>query len=46
LKPGTRIVSHSFGMGDWQPFKTENIADESGFTRTLYLWKADGKVRP
>ncbi len=46
LKPGARIVSHSFGMGDWQPFKTENIADESGFTRTLYLWKADGKMRP
>jgi SAM-dependent methyltransferase len=46
LKPGSRIVSHSFGMGDWQPLKTETVSDESGFTRTLYLWKTDGKVRP
>ncbi len=46
LKPGARIVSHAFSMGDWQPLKTESVADESGFTRTIYLWKADGKVRP
>jgi len=46
LKPGARIVSHAFSMGDWQPLKTETIADESGFNRTLYLWKADGQVRP
>jgi SAM-dependent methyltransferase len=46
LKPGARIVSHAFPMGDWQPLKTETISDDSGFSRTLYLWKADGKVRP
>src|SRR5260370_9014244 len=23
LKPGTRVVSHDFGMGDWKPEKTE-----------------------
>jgi len=46
LKPGARIVSHAFKMGDWTPLKTENFTDESGFTRTLYLWKADGNVRP
>jgi ubiquinone/menaquinone biosynthesis C-methylase UbiE len=46
LKPGARIVSHAFDMGDWQPFRTEMIPDESGFRRTIYLWKADGKVRP
>jgi len=33
LKPGTRIVSHAFDMGDWQPDKTENIEG-----RTIYLW--------
>lgn len=33
LKPGTRIVSHSFSMGEWQPDKT---AEVNG--RTLYLW--------
>jgi hypothetical protein len=33
-------------MGDWDPLKTEEIKDSSGYTRTLYLWKADGKIRP
>jgi len=46
LKPGARIVSHSFKMGDWPPEKSESISDESGFTRSIHLWKADGKVRP
>jgi ubiquinone/menaquinone biosynthesis C-methylase UbiE len=46
LKPGSRIVSHSFKMGDWSPEKFESITDESGFIRTIYLWKADGKIRP
>jgi len=46
LKPGARIVSHAFGMGDWQPVKTETVPDDSGFARTIYLWKTDGKVRP
>ena len=26
LKPGTRIVSHAFGMGDWKPDKIEGHA--------------------
>jgi SAM-dependent methyltransferase len=46
LKPGARIVSHAFSMGDWPPLTTETVDDESGFKRTLYLWKADGVVRP
>ena len=34
LKPGTRIVSHAFDMGDeWKPEKTEEI----GGTR-IFLW--------
>lgn len=33
LKPGARIVSHSFDMGDWKPDKT---VDVNG--RTIYLW--------
>ncbi len=45
LKPGARIVSHSFDMGDWVPLKTESFQDATGYTRTLYLWKADGVVR-
>jgi len=33
LAPGTRIVSHSFGMRDWPP---EEVVRVEG--RTLYLW--------
>lgn len=46
LKPGARIVAHNFGMGDWEPDKTDSFSDSAGSRRTLYLWKADGKVRP
>ena len=33
LKPGTRIVSHSFDMQDWEPIATENVNG-----RMVYLW--------
>lgn len=33
LKPGTRIVSHAFDMGDWKPVREMEV-DGS----TLYLW--------
>ncbi|NLT65682.1 MAG: methyltransferase domain-containing protein [Acidobacteria bacterium] len=46
LKPGARIVSHAFGMGDWPPSKSETVSDSDGFSRTLYLWITDGTVRP
>lgn len=45
LTPGSRIVSHQFGMGDWKPDRVETFTDSLGATRTLYLWKVDGKVR-
>jgi len=42
LKPGTRIVSNTFEMGDWQPDKEltlEQGSDDDGpFSRKLYLW--------
>lgn len=46
LRPGARIVSHAFSMGDWRPDKVDTFTDANGSTRTLYLWKADGQVRP
>jgi SAM-dependent methyltransferase len=46
LRPGARIVSHAFGMGDWQADQVDTFVDLSGSKRTLYLWKADGKFRP
>lgn len=33
LKPGTRIVSHSFDMGDWQAEKQKDVEG-----RVLYYW--------
>jgi SAM-dependent methyltransferase len=46
LPPGARIVSHAFGMGDWRPEKVDTFKDASGSTRTLYLWRTDGRTRP
>jgi SAM-dependent methyltransferase len=46
LRPGARIVSHAFGMGDWTPDKVEDFRDSNGSTRRLYLWRTDGTVRP
>ena len=45
LKPGARIVSHAFGMGDWEPERSVDYQDANGSSRRLYLWRADGKVR-
>lgn len=41
MKPGSRVVSHDFDMGDWKPVKTESIKDRSGWDHTLYLWRVD-----
>ena len=45
LKPGSRIVTHSFGMCDWTPEKVDSFADAEGRTRMLFLYRADGQVR-
>ena len=46
LRKGSRIVSHSFAMGDWEPDVVDTFRDESGTSRTLYLWTTDGRLRP
>jgi len=39
LKPGSRIVSHDFDMGDeWKPEKEITVKDEEGKEHGLYLW--------
>jgi precorrin-6B methylase 2 len=40
LRPGTRVVSNTFDMGDWKPDKefTVDTGDEGYFSRKLYLW--------
>lgn len=46
LRPGARVVSHNFPMGDWEPDRVEVFTSADGQSRTLYLWKTDGTVRP
>ena len=33
LRPGTRIVSHAFDMGDWKPLETHKVGSS-----TVYYW--------
>jgi SAM-dependent methyltransferase len=40
LKPGTRIVSHSFNMGDWKPEKEQTVEG-----RTIYMWRVPAAAR-
>ncbi|MHC5749235.1 MAG: class I SAM-dependent methyltransferase [Nostoc sp.] len=39
LKPGTRIVSHAFDMGDWKPDQTLNVEG-----KTIYYWVVPEQV--
>ncbi|SCZ62162.1 Methyltransferase domain-containing protein [Thiohalomonas denitrificans] len=39
LKPGTRVVSHAFDMGDWQPLETRSVGGS-----TIYLWEVPEKA--
>jgi len=39
LKPGTRIVSHDFDMGDWKADKVEKLD-----YKTVYFWIVPAKV--
>ncbi len=39
LKPGSRIVSHAFDMGDWKPDERDTV----GY-RNVYLWIVPAKV--
>ncbi len=41
MRPGTRIVSHAFTMGDWEADRTESVA---GSNQTIYLWIVPAKV--
>ena len=45
LRPGARIVSHAFSMGNWTADTIDRFEDSRGNTRTLYLWRHDGTVR-
>jgi precorrin-6B methylase 2 len=40
LKPGTRVVSHAFNLGDWQPDNHARV----GY-RQVYMWTVPAKVQ-
>ncbi|MGZ8197150.1 MAG: SAM-dependent methyltransferase [Burkholderiales bacterium] len=49
LKPGTRLVSHDFSMGDWKPDTHEEVEAKdkyggSGGRSDVYLWIVPAKV--
>ena len=37
LKPGTRIVSHNYGLGDWDPIRTETVDTGTG-EHLVFYW--------
>lgn len=39
MQPGTRVVSNTFSMGDWEP---DQVIDSNG--HTAYLWKVPAQV--
>jgi hypothetical protein len=43
MRPGTRVVSNSFTMEDWQPDQTETIPDCESWC-TAHLWIVPAKV--
>ncbi|MGZ8467765.1 MAG: class I SAM-dependent methyltransferase, partial [Candidatus Binatia bacterium] len=45
LKPGTRIVSNSFTMGDWSADETANVKEGCASYCTAHLWIVPAKVQ-
>lgn len=44
MKPGTRIVSNSFDMGDWQPDETQQVTESCRTYCEAYQWTVPAKV--
>ena len=44
MKPGTRVVSNSFTMGEWKADETANAGNDCGSWCTAYLWIVPAKV--
>lgn len=40
MRPGTRVVSHAFSMGDWKPDHIETLNGQ-----TIYLWIVPARVQ-
>jgi SAM-dependent methyltransferase len=44
LSPGTRIVSNTFAMGDWNPDETAQVEGQCGNWCTAFLWIVPARV--
>ena len=44
LRPGSRIVSHDFRMGDWKPEQTVRVPWGKLY-RTVYLWTVPARLK-
>jgi len=46
MKPGTRVVSNTFTMGDWKADQTQTVTEKEGCMAycTAYLWIVPAKV--
>lgn len=45
LRPGARIVSHDFHMGDWKPEQTVRVPWRNNLYRTVYVWTVPPRGR-
>jgi hypothetical protein len=43
LRPGTRILSHDFHMGDWKPERKIRVPWLNGLFRTIYFWRVPAR---
>lgn len=43
LKPGTRVISHDFNMGEWQPEQVVKM-DVNGREHLVYVWRIPEKA--
>ena len=44
MKPGTRVVSNTFTMGEWEADETSTVSEASGYYRTALLWIVPAQV--
>jgi uncharacterized protein (TIGR03000 family) len=45
LKVGSRIVSHRFTMGDWQPDRTISVSSDIGGFSVVHLWTITEEIK-
>lgn len=43
MKPGTRVVSHNYDMGDWKYEKAKELKTPDGVTHYVYMWRVPAK---